>query len=110
MKNATLKRKLDAKMQKERPDGYCEVCFMPAEVYHHFVQKSQSEYLRFNKKNLIPLCNSCHYKHHRGDPAIVASIIKKRGQKWYNWIKEHRRIEVKQDKAYFEKLQALYEN
>ena len=107
MKLGTLKHKLDSKTQAERPQGYCEVCGSPAEVYHHFIQKSQSEFLRYHIKNLIQLCSACHFKHHKGDPAIVAAIIKARGRTWYNWINEHRHILVKQDKAYQQKLEKL---
>ena len=108
MKNQTLKKKLDKAIQLARPDGYCEVCGERAEVLHHFIQKSKSEALRYEPKNLIHLCNSCHYKHHTlGDPTIAIAIKDKRGAEWYKWILENRRKIVKQNKAYFEGLEKL---
>ena len=74
----------------------CEVCGEPANLVHHFIEKSQSTNLRFCGKNLVPLCTSCHCKHHlRGDPAIHATILFKRGKKWYNWIQKNREIKKK---------------
>ena len=61
----------------------CEVCGARAELVHHFIEKSKSNYLRFVDINLIPLCKRCHFKHHNcGDATIHAKIILKRGQEW----------------------------
>jgi len=61
----------------------CEVCGARAEVMHHFIEKSKSNYLRYVDINLIPLCRRCHFRHHTcGDTTIHAKIILKRGQEW----------------------------
>ncbi len=110
MQNSAIKKKLDKAIQQARTGKICLVCGNPAIVRHHFIQKKQSEYLRYNEKNLIDLCGSCHLGiHSRGDPAITDTIIRKKGRAWFNWIEKSRRIFVKQDKNYFEKLKKLYE-
>lgn len=80
----------------------CLVCGGMNEVGHHFITKSLSSFLRYEFKNLIPLCHSCHFKHHiKSDPNISATIIEKRGQDWYRWIEENRRKEIKTGIFYF---------
>ena len=110
MKLTTLKNKLDRLIQQNRTGQICLVCGGRANVRHHFIQKKQSEFLRYDDRNLIDLCDSCHLGiHKRGDPEITETIIRKKGKKWYNWIIKSRRIFVKQDKLYAEKLKELYE-
>jgi len=106
-----LHRKLDKQIQNERTERTCIACGKRAEVYHHYIPKSQSTYLRYEKKNLIPLCNSCHFKIHKvSDPEIVRTIQKKNGEEWCDWIKEHRDILIKRNKAYLEKLKTMLTN
>jgi len=63
----------------------CEVCGKLANQVHHFFTKGQNGHLRYDFTNGIPICRSCHFRHtHLGDPTIHATVIKKRGQKWYN--------------------------
>jgi hypothetical protein len=109
-KITVLQNKLDKLIQQTRVDYFCLVCARPASVYHHYIQKKQSTYLRFNEKNLIPLCNSCHTGIHlRGDPEITRTIQKEMGEEWCEWIKEHRDIVVKRDLKYYEELKVLYD-
>ena len=82
---------------------FCEVCGKPSGPPHHFVPKSLSAALRYDLKNGVPLCTGCHFAHHhKSDPEIHARIIEKRGQKWYNYLQEHRRDSVITSLAYFE--------
>ena len=63
----------------------CESCGKKFELMHHFIEKSRSTYLRFNKINLIYSCHSCHSLHHRfSDASVMARVIAKRGLKWLN--------------------------
>ena len=95
-----LKDKADRALQDWYRDTYpeqlCEACGERIfDIMHHFVPKSMSFFLRFNKKNLVFLCNACHYKHHNtGDPTIHALILFKRGEKWFNWIEKAKRISI----------------
>jgi 5-methylcytosine-specific restriction endonuclease McrA len=62
----------------------CEVCGFKAIQVHHFFPKSLYPQLKFDLENGIPICMSCHFKHHhRGDPIIHQRIIDGRGQEWY---------------------------
>ena len=100
-----LHKKLDKQIQEQRTEKECLVCGKPAQVYHHYIPKSQSTYLRYEKKNLILLCVSCHFKIHKvGDPEIIRIIQKEMGEVWCDWIQEHRNILVKRNKAYLNKL------
>ena len=89
-----LKEKLDELIQKRYVplNPRCYVCNAPTSEMHHFIQKSQSLFLRWDGRNLIPLCKKCHCKHHRsGDPAIVETIIRKKGFKWFDELEADRR-------------------
>jgi len=60
---------------------------------HHYIQKKQSLKLRWDERNLIPLCKSCHCKHHiAGDPHINEVILRKKGFEWANELEEERRV------------------
>jgi 5-methylcytosine-specific restriction endonuclease McrA len=81
----------------------CEVCGKQSDVVHHFIEKSRSSALRFAEGNLIPLCNGCHFRHHRvGDPDITATIVLKRGQDWYRRLQILRRANVSLSKSFIE--------
>jgi len=82
---------------------YCEACGLPTQVGHHFIEKSRSNLLRFDLRNIIGLCQSCHTKIHNqfrgnslGTHDVVERVIKSRGAKWY---KELRSLEHKSIKA-----------
>lgn len=81
---------------------YCEACGQRNEVGHHYVPKSQSSFLRYSFKNLIPLCHSCHFRHHKGDPVVAARILHKRGEDWQAWIESVRRTSIKTGIHYYQ--------
>ena len=65
----------------------------PTEVIHHFINKGKSNNLRYDEKNGVPLTRKEHTQHHRsGDPAIVATIVMKMGEDWFNDLQARRRI------------------
>ena len=79
------------------------------EVIHHVVPKSQSNNLRYDEKNGVPLTHKEHARHHlSGDPAIVAKILEVKGQAWFDDLQARRRIICKLNigylKAVIEKL------
>lgn len=70
----------------------CLLCHNPCEVGHHFIRKSLSSYLRYDLRNIIPLCNSCHCKHHlQEDPSFEIKIVDIMGRDWYNGLEVDRR-------------------
>ena len=91
----TLIKKADKlyqiKMIKEQP--YSVISGEPTEVIHHFIPKGQSNSLRYNALNGVPLTNGEHCRHHKsGDPEIVLTIEKTRGQEWVEYLQQTRRI------------------
>ncbi len=92
-----LKEEADSKLQNWHratyPEKRCEICGGQYEVLHHYIFKSQSNYLRYVIKNLIFVCHKCHYKFHNNyAQSAVAQIIKQRGQEWSDWIEAHKRL------------------
>jgi len=75
----------------------------PTEVIHHYIRKSQSNNLRYDYENGIPLTNKEHCQLHlSGDPDIIARILKANGQEWHDDLQARRRIPQKLNKSYLE--------
>src|SRR3990167_784827 len=96
-----LKAEADRAVQdayrRDNPGKKCEMCNKPYQVLHHFIFKSQSNYLRYEPRNYVFVCNGCHYKFHQPDPMIYIRLNKLRGQEWADWIEAHKR-KLKSDK------------
>lgn len=68
-------------------DGGCIVCGNEYSCLHHYVLKSHSTILRYNWKNLIPICGRCHYNHHTNkDSTVHARIDIIKGKEWIEEI------------------------
>ena len=77
----------------------------PTEIIHHFIPKGQSNNLRYDEKNAVPLTKSEHFAFHtKGDPDIVTQIVKHYGVKWYNDLQIRRRIVCKFNIGYLESV------
>lgn len=90
-----LKALADRSMQDyfRRVKKECELCGQPYQVAHHFIFKSQSNYLRYVEKNLIFICHGCHSKFHTfNDARMVIKVQKLRGEAWVKWIVKHSRL------------------
>lgn len=89
-KNQTVgywSKKADKAMQELGRCIYeeCMICGGEYSCLHHFFPKSTSTFLRYNLKNLVPICAGCHHRHHNAnDPRIHQAVIKMRGQEWYD--------------------------
>lgn len=87
-----LKDKADRQLQDAMRIKYaghpCENCGKPFEVSHHFIEKSQSSFLRYDEKNLILICHACHFLIHRGSGRALfdLKIREKRGKEWSDYI------------------------
>ncbi len=106
-KTSILQKKCDKLLQEEGRARYskCEVCGNPMSCLHHFFPKSISAVLRYDWGNLIPICQGCHMRHHSaGDPRIHATIIKKRGQKWYDTLLKRKNKTIKVNVEYYENI------
>lgn len=100
-----LQQELNRKLNEN-----CLVCGNKLDTGHHFVPKSLSARLRYDMDNLIPICNSCHMKHHRaGDPSIHRTIILLKGDEWYDYIEANRRKVIKVNVAYYEGIRLSFQ-
>lgn len=72
----------------------CEACGKPMSCLHHYYPKSSAGHLRYNWLNLIPICQGCHFKHHKGNPDIHNTINAKRGDKWLKDLQEAKRTPI----------------
>ena len=101
MKKKSSKRKSMGKLKSEadramqdhfrRVKTKCEMCGGQYQVAHHFIHKSQSNYLRYDEKNLIFICNSCHSKFHRfPEPMMAIWAERLRGTAWVKYIEKYR--------------------
>ena len=100
-------KKLQIKGMKEFPK--CEVCGGRSYCLHHFFPKSISSKLRYDFDNLVAVCQGCHMRHHlAGDPTIHGTIIKKRGQSWYDVLltkkREYTKVTIEYYKYVWEML------
>lgn len=106
MKISTLRNKADRLLQEWVRQTYkvCECCGMPLSCGHHFFNKASSSALRYSKNNIIPICARCHLRHHNGDPRPHATVLMKRGEKWYkDLLKEKTKI-IKANVGYYTKV------
>jgi 5-methylcytosine-specific restriction endonuclease McrA len=100
-------RALEAKADRLLQQHYvpinpnCIVCGGMTSEMHHVVYKSQSNALRYDPLNLVPLCKKCHCRHHlSGDPNILATIIKVKGQAWFDDLQSRRHTITKLNREY----------
>lgn len=64
-------------------DKGCLICPGEYSCGHHFIPKSQSTILRYNIKNMIPICAKHHNVHHSyGDSTVHAQIQRIKGDEW----------------------------
>ena len=77
----------------------------PVEVIHHFYTKQSSSRLRYDMDNGIPLTRGEHFAIHiKSDPEIIARIIERRGQKWYQELSAKRHLPIKVDRLYYQQV------
>lgn len=91
-KQSRLRRELDKIIQRTYTQGLCLACGInPATCVHHFIPKAQSNNLRDDPKNLVPICRGCHFAHHtKGDPEIHRKIERIRGKAWADDLQARR--------------------
>lgn len=102
-----LKARADRAMQDyfRSVKTHCEMCGRPYQVAHHFITKASSNYLRYDERNLIFICNSCHSKFHSfPDPMYPIKVRNMRGKAWEKYIDSHRHLTKKDDRAELEAI------
>ena len=98
----------------------CEACGNDMQVAHHWIEKSRSNYLRYDPRNLISLCHSCHTKIHNkfgnsvtGCLDVADIIIQKRGKKWKKQLEKDSAKIIKKDVLWateqYERLKKIHD-
>ena len=103
----TLRNKADKLFQEWGVMRYkhCLVCGKPMDCLHHFVTKGGSTTLRYDEDNGIPICASCHHRHHIGqDPTITITIREKMGDEWYARIKEKKNVQTSTTLGFYKSI------
>ena len=72
----------------------CLLCNTELTCGHHFIHKSQSKKLRYDIKNILPVCKKHHYRiHRRNNPLDILLIIDKmkelHGQGWLEYVRQN---------------------
>lgn len=86
----TIRNELDRLFQELSKGKRCACCLKPAQCIHHIIEKSRSEYLRWDYNNALPVCLHCHNEIHLGHIKIEKS----------DYLKENENISLK-DKLLF---------
>lgn len=72
-KTKRYEQRLDRLYPKLKNNRRCACCGRPAEHVHHIIPRANT-LLRWDIKNLIPLCAECHAKvHNRKQELIISS-------------------------------------
>ena len=91
----------------------CLLCGNLTQVAHHHCHKSKSTRLRYDLKNLIPLCSSCHFKLHQNESYWASVIVNKKGLEWFIDLDKTKDEYVKADVHYYianyDRLKAILE-
>ena len=74
----------------------CLICGGELSCGHHFFPKSMSNYLRYNMENIIPICVGCHLRHHSGSPEIHATVLRIKGQDWYDNLEREKNKAIRE--------------
>lgn len=75
----------------------CILCGRPTQVAHHHFHKSKSLTLRYNLKNLIPLCNACHFMLGFNESYWACKILEIKGMKWFKKLDKLNKVKIKLD-------------
>jgi 5-methylcytosine-specific restriction endonuclease McrA len=67
----------------------CLLCGKKTQVAHHHFHKSKHSLLRYNLKNLIPLCNGCHFKLSFDESYWGCKIMLLKGTKWFKELEKY---------------------
>lgn len=88
----------------------CSGCGKKADIVHHYILKSVSNYLRYDEKNLIPLCQHCHSLiHFYGKGKIIeGKVAVERGKEWLDYIEEGQKKHIVLTKVFLENIIKKY--
>ena len=86
----------------------CELCGGRANVAHHVIHQSRSNYLRCDQRNLCALCTGCHYKVHScgHEGILMGELIKRRGIKWFDDLVADSHRAITDNLGYWQEMKA----
>ena len=95
-----------ATAKKLEKEPYCMFCPNIANTAHHFIHQSQSNYLRCDERNLIPICQKCHFLWHTGNKSEVMTLqlVVILGDEWRDDLIKDSNIRIKDTVEYWENL------
>lgn len=73
----------------------CLLCGKKTQVAHHHFKKERSLALRYNLKNLIPLCNGCHFRMKWEEGILSCKIMAIKGIEWFKELDELNQKKIK---------------
>ena len=90
----------------------CLLCGNPTQVAHHHCHKAKSLNLRYDLKNLIPLCGKCHLKLHWNESFWASKIVQIKGLRWFSYIEKNKEIILRYPdyKKIYKRLKKLLDN
>ena len=100
---SALKTKADRLLQELGRFTYvaCMVCGGRYSCLHHFVMKSQSNRLRYDWDNSIPVCVNCHSSIHVNMNDLTAGkIALKKGKAWVEKMEQQKKDGLKFTKQF----------
>jgi|TARA_Y100000310_G_C20638702_1_gene792654 5-methylcytosine-specific restriction endonuclease McrA len=105
------RRKCDRLLQEwgRRTYKKCLICDKKLSCLHHYWPKSKASALRYDKDNLIPICNGCHLMHHTGNPDIHNKINEIKGNDWCIKLRRKKEKIIKPNIGYYKKIIETYE-
>lgn len=102
-----LKIKADKVLQEHTRDIYknCYLCGSSPIVGHHFIRKANSTNLRYDMKNIIPLCGICHCAIHGSNESLYkAKIAIKKGTTWVDYLEKNKlNKDLRTNKKFYDK-------
>lgn len=84
-------------------DRYCALCGLRARDGHHIIEKSVSEYLRYDMRNGVGLCGRHHRLVQDENPFAIKALEGKLGEERIAYLDQHKHKLVKCNLEYLEK-------
>jgi hypothetical protein len=98
-------------------DDKCVICGRKAELRHHHILKSKCNRLRYDERNLIPLCSRCHclvhgsFRASSGQGYLLDEYILKKGKRWHDYLmRKQREPKLELTESYLKGIIEKYEN
>lgn len=101
-----LRRQADSLLQEYiRAKHKGELCWAcgnePVFVGHHYINKQNSNALRYYIPNIIPVCKNCHMLVHSQPHLVEPKICFKLGEAWYQDLMDVKRRGIKENLGWY---------